>query len=326
MKSRFRICLVNFFGGLLPAGWRDCVFGLKRFRAKNRLFPKEHTLIFFTEKGKWHGGFTDRMKGIVSLFHFCVCSHIPFKIQYSYPFELSVFLQPNEYDWTVKKQEISYHRREALYMYLIGTAVAKRLKKIAKIPPKHIHAFANCDIVQQLNADFATQNTWGELFNKLFKPTELLQKEIDKHVKIINGNYICAVFRFQNLLGDFMEYDYKPVSNEEQNLLIEKCTKALVELQEEENCKKILITSDSVQFLTAVAHLEHIFAFPEKVVHIDCVDNEQNSVYMKSFLDFYLLSKGEKIFSIGTQEMYPSEFPLYAAKVAGIPFERIVIV
>ena len=211
--------------------------------------------------------------------------------------------------------------------YLYGTKNSKlKLKRLLNFKSKkQVQAFFNLDFVSELNDIFKTSYTWGELFKKLFKPAEKLQKEIDKHLEIIKGEYICAVFRFQNLFGDFQEYEYQPLNESEQNILIEKCSKALLELQKKEDCKKILVTSDSEKFLTFIANVENVFAFPAKVVHIDCVENEQDSVYMKSFLDFYLLSQGQKVFCVGTKEMYPSEFPMYAAKINNIPFERILI-
>jgi len=108
MKSRFRIFMVGLLLGHLPHNWRDFVFGFKRFRSKNRIYPTP-TIIFFTEKNKYNGGFADRMKGIVTIFHFCLCKNIPFKINYAVPFELSDFLLPNEYDWQIDKQQISFN-------------------------------------------------------------------------------------------------------------------------------------------------------------------------------------------------------------------------
>jgi hypothetical protein len=307
----------------LPPEFRDYLFGLKRFRTKNRNFTQP-MIIFFAEKGKWHGGFADRMKGIVTLYHYCLCKNIAFKINHTFPFVLSDFLLPNEYNWQIDSKEIGFNRKETKILNLIGDNTIKRLIKLKT--EKQIHAFANRDVVGLLNGYYSVFYTWGELFKKLFKPAEDLQNMIDEHLKIIDGDYICATFRFQNLLGDFFEYDYKPLKEAEQTNLIKKCSKALLELQKKEDLKKILITSDSVKFLNYIRDLENIFAFPYKIVHIDCVANEENSVYMKSFLDFYLLSKGKKNFCIGTKEMYPSEFPMYAAKMNDAPFERISII
>jgi hypothetical protein len=60
-------------------------------------------------------------------------------------------------------------------------------------------------------------------------------------------------------------------------------------------------------------------------VHIGCTADADHNTYMNSFVDFYMLANSKKIFSLGTKEMYPTEFPLYAAKVNEIPFERILL-
>lgn len=55
------------------------------------------------------------------------------------------------------------------------------------------------------------------------------------------------------------------------------------------------------------------------------ISDNTNEAYLKSFLDFYLLSEAQKIYRIGTSYMYPSEFPIYAAKIHEIPFASITI-
>jgi len=89
--------------------------------------------------------------------------------------------------------------------------------------------------------------------------------------------------------------------------------------------KKLLVTSDSNLFLKKAGKISGVYTLQGKVVHIDTTVGENKDVYMKSFLDFYMLSEGEKIYSIGTDEMYKTEFPLYASKLNNIPFERILI-
>jgi len=307
----------------LPAAWRDYLFSIKRFGTKQRIFPQQETIIFFTEKGKWHGGLCDRFKGIISLFHFCLCNEIVFKINHTFPFDLSDFLLPNEYNWLIGSEEISFHRQEAQLLNIIGDASIDRLVNLKS--KKQIHAFANRDVVSILNAKYDTNFTWGEIFKKLFRPCHELQEDIDRHIKIIGTKYVCAVLRFQNLLGDFEEYGFKPLhSYNEKKSLIKKCKQAIIELQQKENCK-ILTTSDSQTFLRELNDIKNVYAFPSKIVHIDSVEGEKKNVYMKSFLDFYLLSESEKIFSIGSDIMYDSDFPRYAAKVNNIPFERILI-
>jgi hypothetical protein len=316
--------ITHFILATLPPDLRDDILGLKRFRSSPKVYPYNRMLIIFFDGRNFHGGLCDRFKGIVSLFHYCLCTHISFKINHTFPFELSDYLLPNEYDWTLStSNKISFHRKEAKYMNLIADPSAKRLVHLKT--KRQIHANANRDIVEKLNSEFGTNYTWGELFKKLFKPTEELNHLIRLHQSEIGGNYICAVFRFQNLLGDFAEYEYTGLTDEAKNKLIAQCRQAVLDLQKREVCKKILVTSDSSTFLQEIKKMENVYAFPEKVVHIDNTKGESHSVYMKSFLDFYLLSEGDKIFSIGTSRMYKTEFPMYAAKVRDVPFERILM-
>jgi hypothetical protein len=158
--------------------------------------------------GKYvHGGLGDRFAGIVSMYCFCLCRGIPFKLSYTFPFELTDFLLPNQYDWTVSETEITTNLCEAKFMDLMNDAsIMKRLTQLKS--KRQIHVYTNYDIVDKLNDFYGKNYTWGGLFKQLFKPTGELQTIIAERKKIIGGDYICAAFRFQNMLGDFPEYDY----------------------------------------------------------------------------------------------------------------------
>lgn len=93
--------------------------------------------------------------------------------------------------------------------------------------------------------------------------------------------------------------------------------------------KALLVTSDSITFLKKAVQIEGVHIIPGTLIHMDGQKNNipQNSyeIYLKSFIDFYMLSEAQKIYRIGTPYMYPSEFPVYAAKIHNIPFESITI-
>jgi hypothetical protein len=308
----------------LPVDWRDFLLSLKRFNLRKREYPDKQLFIMVFDGKFFHGGLCDRFKGIISTFHYCLCNNIDFRIKHTHPFNLSEYLLPNEYDWTINNSDkVSYHLMEIKYANMIGRNLFKRLKKLRT--KKQIHCYANWDIVAELNDCYQTNYEWGQLFKKLFKPTEKLTGLLLEHKAKIGGEYICAVFRFQNLLGDFKEYEYKELADDEKIKLKDKCRNAIVSLQSASDCKKILVTSDSISFLQSIHNLDSIYAFPSKVVHIDSVADEDYDVYMKSFFDYLILSEGKKIYSIGTSLMYKSEFPLYAAKLNNILFERILI-
>ena len=266
-------------------------------------------------------GLTDRFKGIVSLYAYSKIKNIDYRCYFTYPFELSKFLVPNKYNWSLKDNELSTNLVGVKVLILHGEK-GKRL--ISLRSEKQVHAYINRDYIPLLNKLCGTNFLWGDLFNELFRPSPELEDCINYSLDKTGKDYIGCVFRFQSLLGDFKEYNFAILNKNENQKLINKCIDALLKLQKE-LIKPILVTSDSTTFLSEISSIEGIVTIPGKVVHLDCTDTESDDVYMKSFVDFIMLSKAEKIYSIGTDQMYPTEFPLYAAKINNIPFERILI-
>src|SRR5690606_13253289 len=159
----------------------------------------------------------------------------------------------------------------------------------------------------------------------LFKPAEIVEERLQMHLeKIGNAGYIACVFRFQALLGDFKEYRFTSLPERERQQLIEKNIHALKRITEQSTVP-VLVTSDSTTFLSEANCLTNVYTIPGKVVHIDNVADAETEVYMKSFLDFLMLSRAQQIYSIGTDKMYRTDFPAYAAKIHNIPFERILV-
>ena len=87
----------------------------------------------------------------------------------------------------------------------------------------------------------------------------------------------------------------------------------------------ILVTSDSNRMTDAATSIPYVFTNHGKAVHVDTVDSAEMDLYLKSFVDFYLLAGAQKVYSVSTKEMYTSEFPLYAALTGNVPFERIFV-
>jgi hypothetical protein len=309
--------------GQLPHNQRDLVLATKRYSFFGEIHPKVQQIIFLVDGKFYHGGFCDRLKGCISLFHYSLAKGIPFKIVYNYPFQLKDYLLPNEYDWLLNEEAVSDNFFDVRYMNLVGDGSAKRLIRLNTT--KEIQCYANRDIVDELNMVYGANYRWGQLFKQLFKPTEKLAHLIKQHKTIIGGEYICAVYRFQNLLGDFPEYDFPELNDCEKEKLFDKMIQSIHQLLKKHRGKKLLVTSDSNLFLKKAGKISGVYTLQGKVVHIDTTVGENKDVYMKSFLDFYMLSEGEKIYSIGTDEMYKTEFPLYASKLNNIPFERILI-
>ena len=308
----------------LPPNQRDNVFALKRYSLWGKKTPLSKPMIIAFVDGKsFHGGLCDRFKGMVSLFHFSLIKGYDFRISHTFPFDLEEYLLPNQCEWRVAKAEICTCYRGAKYMNLIKDGSIARLKDLRTT--KQVHCYANRDITDALNRFYGTSHTWGELFRQLFQPSDELATLISYHKTQLGAGYVSVVFRFQNLLGDFFEYDSMELDTVQKERLIRQNLEGLDKLVLAHPGVRILVTSDSTLFLERAATMSQVYTLPGKVVHIDNKLHEPHDVYQKSFLDFYMLAEGDKIYSAGTEAMYKSDFPFYAAKVHDIPFERILI-
>ena len=297
-----------------------------------KLTTKNSAYIAMVDGTAIHGGMCDRFKGIITLYAYCKYRGLPFRIKYTHPFRLEDYLSPAAYDWTLKKNEYTDNPRYCRILYMRKEYLAKRLLNLRT--KKQVHYYGNRDSLAYINEAYATNPAnhynWGELFCELFKPGPVLEERIRTIKKDLGNNYYAAVFRFQNLLGDFEEYNYQPIKDQDKaEDLIEKCLNAIKELQTSHVNQPLLVTSDSVKFLQRASQMKGVHIIPGTLIHMDgqkkYISDNTNEAYLKSFLDFYLLSEAQKIYRIGTSYMYPSEFPVYAAKIHEIPFASITI-
>jgi hypothetical protein len=86
---------------------------IKIFLRDYSFFSKRGTncLVFMADGKILHGGLADRLYGIINAFAICKIKEIPFKLYFVYPFDIRVFLIPNEYNWIVERETISYSKR-----------------------------------------------------------------------------------------------------------------------------------------------------------------------------------------------------------------------
>jgi len=159
------------------------------------------------------------------------------------------------------------------------------------------------------------------LFEELFQPGEVLSQQIESIRTIINKPYISVTYRFQALLGDFYEgkhFEKKGLafSKVEKNSLINSSINALTNIQKDHPNVPILVTSDSQTFLSIVQKIPQVYIIPGKVVHMDFTHDETENIYIKSFLDLYMISKADKIYRVSGKGLYETGFPKVAAFMA----------
>lgn len=310
--------------------------------------------IFMIDGRSIHGGLTDRLRGICSVYTYCKLKGIPFHLNAVFPFKLEDYLVPNKYDWRILEEEISYDPRKSTPVLVNDYQFDTRLhrfylnKRLREKMQMHIYG----------NTPFLDSH-FNESFNELFRPSPRLQADLDTltaslfpplspnlaqqltspqatnpltstpstlppNPSPLTRHYVAIVTRFQQLLGDFKETGYKTLDEEGKQALITKCINKIEELHNTElQGKQILCTSDSITFLNEVNKLPYVNIIPGKVVHMDHTSEASFETYEKSFLDLFMIAKAEEVILLQTDDMYPSGFPKLAAKIGGKEFHKI---
>lgn len=276
--------------------------------------------IVFISDDKWiSGGICDKFRGIVSLYLLCEDEHLPFKISWTYPFHLSDYLSPNNYDWLYKDdisrdnnckpiQTMSYH---SYFDVEEKTLQKRRLEHLIK-EEKHyreVHVYTNAHFG---DGDF------NRIFSLLFKPSPKLSSLLGQYLP--KEKYISMSFRFMQLLGDFedraggIRLEYSE---------IEEYLKKSIILIETMHLKypdyKVFVASDSCSLVNLAKKKDFVFTIPGQPKHSDLpADN-----YDKEFVDFFIISGAEHVFLCKKGQMYLSGFPYYASLAGGKPFEII---
>ena len=266
------------------------------------------------------GGLTDRLKGICTLYNYAKKHNYNFKLYFDHPFYLNKYLLPNLYDWTIEKDTISYNlNTTALYTWE-NEVMSKRFFDSVK-SKNQLHI--NCNSNEYFD-------DYSQLFNELFKPSLLLQEQLDAHLDKLGGeaNYISISFRFQNLLGEFKEANSKSLPEDRRNQLIEDCIEMIDKIKKRHHdIENVLITSDSNifrQMSKSKYSYIYTYIFPNEIGHLDYSKNGKIKE-LTAFLDMFLISKAKKAYQVRSKEMYNSDFPKLAAKMNNKEYEMILI-
>ncbi len=303
-------------------------FGIKGFRKEEKRLKQEYyqfhdnkfvlrpSVVFLIDGRSIHGGLTDRLRGICSIYTYCKQKGIPFHLHANYPFLLEDYLVPNAYDWRIDTEKITYDPRKSVPVLINDYQLNIKLHKFylnkRLREKKQIHIYGNTPFLD---------DHFTESFSELFIPSNRLQQDIDNLSSSLSLDYVAITTRFQQLLGDFKETGYKTLPKEDQCALINKCVKKIEELHNTElSGKQILCTSDSITFLNEVNKLSYVSIIPGSVVHMDHTSDASFETYEKSFLDLYIIAQAEKIILLQTEDMYSSGFPKRAAMIYNKPF------
>lgn len=285
-------------------------------KRSNTIPLKKEKIVILMVKNEttFCGGLSDRFRGITSVYQECKQQGINFKIHFETP-NLIDYLEPNEYDWYITPDDICFDTKR-VYPCTILTYHNSENKNESKNQLRILRWYLKKDYEQiHVYTNMRSgDNEYNQLFHELFKPCKDLQEQIDYHVSALGGdkNYDAMVFRFRQLLGDFKEGG-ETLPELEREEYIQRCVALIEKFHEKNDNKKMLVTSDSITFLNRVAKLPYVYTIPGEVVHVGFTYNASKKTYMKSFVDYYVLSHAKRITLVRDQKMYHSGFALRAA-------------
>lgn len=97
---------------------------LYKDKAKN---PPARCYVYVADGRTAHGGLSDRLKGLISIYEYCKDRNIPLRINFYSPFNLDLFLVPNKYDWRLKGGEF-VRNNSVGFRFLIHTRNSTKRK------------------------------------------------------------------------------------------------------------------------------------------------------------------------------------------------------
>ena len=279
--------------------------------------------IFMVDNKMPIGGMFDRLKGIISIFAISKNRNKTFKLNFKYPFDLSQYLMPNQYDWTIDDNEIVYQYPKSRPIIAYGEyADPKRLMKNYNA---ECHFYYGYNSLKEINAKFGSDYKWTDLYNELFRPTEHLQKYINYYKNEIGENYVVVHFRFLNLLGDKTETDINPVLDQKNiEALMIKSKNKIMGIAANHPNSRIMLSTDSNNFVEYIKkEIPEIYVVPGKIKHIGTAGTTSDEENLKMFIDYYLIAGAKYVYSVYGKRMWKSAFPEYSAMIGGCPFNRV---
>lgn len=282
--------------------------------------PPQHVdyqgVVALQIKGGNFGGLCDKLCGAVSVFSICRAAGREFRLLFTYPFTLTDYLVPADYDWRINPDQVCMNK-DSVYVHAIidtnpSNATHALRHAVEDTRKRQTHIYTNALLTY--NDDYAT------LFHTLFRPTPRLQSAIDAMLGRLGSDYISVSARFANLLGDFNETSTEVnhrLPEAEAEALIAKVVAGVERVHTQHPGTRLLLCSDSTRFLAATERLPYIYIEPGTITHINAKQAAATDwdTYAKTFLDFYGIAGAKHSYLLIAGDMYRSSFPMQAALV-----------
>lgn len=309
---------------------------LKRYLAKKKravvlflhyakyfsLKPKQNNEIVVCFDGLFpHGGLVDRLKGIMSFYQIAKVLGYDFKILFDSPFEITTFLEPHKVDWQYKRNEIKWHPTKTKCLYLVNDFKVNPLEIIKNSSANQFYVYANIDYSKTIFANLNQKELdtrWRHSFNDLFKKSELLEEKLNT---VSTGKFIAFHSRFTSLMGDFKDTTKNILSENQKQELCDTLLQIINRVKDKEEQNAYLF-SDSINFINYIKKHTEINTVEGNPFHMDNFGNSKAiEGHLKTMIDFFMMSKSEKVYFLKVSPMYNSSFSKYTAIVGNTKFE-----
>ena len=281
-----------------------------------------HRVICYMSANSVSEGLADRLRTILTSFVFADVNGRTFHLYHDKDFKLEEYLIPNEIDWRIKKEDISFGLNRVALIFHWRNSIPK-----LRWPNREYHMYAAQTLVNlSTPSHLADKYTDGKVFQRLFKLSNRLQLIVDKAMQeasLIENEYIAFHLRFLNFF-DPVELRGKVTSTPEQREdMLNKVNSIIEQVHQQQPDKKILLFSDSPSFLAA-AHPSYVHVLAGTVGYIAKHGTNQ-AIVDKTFLDLIVMSKAAAIYSIIGNNIYGGGFSRQAALIADKPYHKIKI-
>lgn len=264
----------------------------------------------------YHGGTTDRIRGLLSTFAETEKRGIPFRISWTSPFNLEDYLQPADYDWRIRPEEISDSQSDAMPVIIQDRSNPESAAMLAAAldgihGQLHVYSNADCYI-----------GSYSRLYRRLFRPSPRLARSVLNHKRVLGDRYWAFHFRFLTLLGDFKDWSDRILPEHEAISLMERNRDEMLRLMRViPEGYRVFVTSDSRRFLDFVSGADpRIYVTPGEIRNIDLSEDDNDDIWLKAFTDQQLLMDAARVHRMVTGDMYVSGYSRFAAEVGGTEF------
>ena len=272
-----------------------------------------------------HGGLVDRLKGVISFYDVATTLDYEFYIQFNNPFSLQTFLEPNQYDWSIKNEAVTYNPTSTKIISIINDFDVNPFQIIEKSKANTFLVYSNIDYLSKMHkklSDDELSEKWRNHFNTLFKKSDLLEQKLNKvSTQLFNSFHT----RFTSIMGDFADTTSYVISESEKEVLLLKLKNKVTELTNISNLPYYAF-SDSSIFLNYISKECSVNLIEGQPFHMDNFKGDSSlEAHLKTLLDFFMIAKSKKVYFLKADKMYDSAFSKYAAIVGDKPFQRIEV-